>query len=203
MPRLKLFGKCWPRSTLLFLRVEGWTHSFLSLFPPPPTFYILSKKYLLQLLGGDATAPSMTQMRIWKHSTAVAIASIFCFSCENVHKLSQVMTFCTSAHTDWVENLTVEKIRSTAGPTETCWGRMCVCVPRPSEPQEHPLAGLGEPFCLCAPNRPTSNESWTSSSCAFYWLCLLSPSPWSWLERNTANYPSRMRIRQKSLSMTG
>lgn len=68
-----------------------------------------------------------------------------------------------------------------------------------------PLAGLGEPFCLCATTRPTSNESCTfSPSCAFYCLSVCChPSPRSWLERNTANYPSRMRIRQKSLRIIG
>lgn len=146
--------------------------TFLSLFPPPPNFYILSKKYLFTA----AWWRSMTQIRIWKHGTAVAIASIFCCSSENVHKFSQVMSFCTSAHTDCVENLTVEKIRSTAGPTETCWGRLCVCVPRPSGSQAHPLAGLGEPLCLCVPFRSISNESCTfSPSFSFYCLCPIPP----------------------------
>lgn len=142
-------------------------NTVLSLFPPP---YILSKKYLLQLLGGDATAPSMTQIRIWKHGTAVAIALIFCCSCEHVHKFSQVLGFCTSAHGDWAENLTVEKTRSTAGPTSS----LLECMYLVLSHRSIPLQGLVS-LSVCGPTRPTSNESCTfSPSCALYCLCLLS-----------------------------
>lgn len=47
-------------------------------FPPlPPCFLFLNKKQnKKRLFGGDATAPSMTQVRIWKHGIAVPILSI-------------------------------------------------------------------------------------------------------------------------------
>lgn len=77
------------------------------------------------------------------------------------------MSFCTSAHTDRVENLTVEKIRSTAGPTETCRGT--VCVPHPPESQIHPLAGDVNLSVCVPPPAPLHIFSF------FYCLCLLSP----------------------------
>lgn len=173
--------------------------TFLSLFPPPPNFYILSKKYLFTA----AWWRSMTQIRIWKHGTAVAIASIFCCSSENVHKFSQVMSFCTSAHTDRVENLTVEKIRSTAGCTETCWGRVCVCTSSFWITGPSPCRAWWAFVSVCALQ---VHQQWKLYIFSFFLLLLplsYPPSPWSWLERNTANYPSRMRIQQKSLSMIG
>lgn len=54
----------------LFFRVKRMN----TLFPLlPPRFLFLNKK---RLFGGDATAPSMTQIRIWKHGIAVPILSI-------------------------------------------------------------------------------------------------------------------------------
>lgn len=52
------------------------------------------------MFGGDATAHSMTQ--IWKHGIVVAVASICCYSCENVHIFSQILSFLNlPTHTEW------------------------------------------------------------------------------------------------------